>query len=120
MPYTTPTASELKARYPEFDSVSDTLVDFAISDAGRFVDETWFEDDYQRAIMALAAHFLAQDGALGGSTVVSGNVTSEKLGDASVSYGAAVGAANNEYGTTSYGRAFLRIQRANVPSVVIL
>lgn len=120
MPYTTPTASELKARYPEFASVSDTLVNFAISDAGRFVDTGWFEADYQRAIMALAAHILVQDGALGGSTVVSGNITSEKLGDASVSYGAAVGAGNSEYGTTSYGRYFLKIQRVNVPAVVIL
>ena len=120
MPYTTPTASDLKARYPEFDSVSDALVDFAISDAGRFVDTGWFEGDYQRAIMALAAHFLVQDGALGGRTDVSGNITSDKLGDASISYGAAVGAGSSEYGTTSYGRAFLRLQRVNVPSVVIL
>lgn len=120
MPYATPTASELKARYPEFASVSDTLVNFAISDAGRFVDTGWIEADYQRAIIALAAHLLVQDGALGGSTVVSGNITSEKLGDASVNYGAAVGSANNEYGTTSYGRTFLRIQRVNVPSVMLL
>lgn len=122
MPYTTPTATELKTRYPAFASVSDTLVDFAITDANRFVDDSWFEDDYQQAIMALASHILVTEGALGDATNTTGLVKSEKLGDASVTYADVTGysGAAMELATSAYGRAYLRMRQVNVPAVAIL
>jgi hypothetical protein len=120
MPYTTPTASEFKTRYPAFDSVDSGIVDASIAEANRFVDTGWFEDDYQPAIMALAAHIMLCDGELGGNVDNSGVITSEKLGDASVTYGASVGNSSSEYSQTAYGRKFLRMQRANVAPVALI
>lgn len=120
MPYLLPTATQLKTRFPEFADVADATVDAVIADASRFVDESWFELDYQPAIIALAAHFLTTEGALGGRTDVSGAITSEKLGDASWTYATPTGSASSEFSGTAYGRTFIRIQRVNVPGVVLL
>jgi hypothetical protein len=119
MPYTIPTANEFQLRYTEFAAVNDTLIDFVIADAARFVDETWLEDDYQRAIMAFAAHQLIMEGALGGNTSSSGVIQSEKLGDASTTYGVGGSSSGSDFGSTTYGKTFLRIQRVNVPAVAI-
>lgn len=121
MPYTLPTANELQTRYPAFATTADGTIDLAITDAARFVDETWLEDDYQPAIMALAAHNLTMEGALGGSVQNGGAITSEKLGDASTSYGNAIDASKSvsDWGQTTFGRAFLRLLRVNQPGVMV-
>ena len=59
---TTPTALQLKARYPEFSEVSDTRVDIFIAEALRFVDDSWREVDQTPAILALSCHNMASEG----------------------------------------------------------
>lgn len=121
MPYDIPTASDLKARYPEFDSVSDSIVTELISEASRFVDSSWFEADYQPAIMALAAHLLIEDGFTGRDTQAAGAITSSKLGDAQDSYaGLNAQESAGEYSSTSYGRKYMRLRAVNCQGVVVL
>ena len=55
----------------------------------------------------LAAHF----GTLFSAGSAHGQVTSEKLGDMSRTYGAQAMFADSEYGSTKYGRAYLTILR---------
>jgi len=114
MPYTTPTASELKTRHPAFIDSDSDYVDAVIADANRFVDDSWFIDDYQPAIMFLAAHMLICEGALNGS--VKGVITSEAMGDASASYDNSQPSVS-DYHSTSYGRRFVALLRVNQPGV---
>jgi len=121
MPYTIPTAAELKDRYPAFDAVSDTLIDAVIVDAARNVDESWIEADYQPAIMALAAHMLVDEGATGRNVEVAGAITSSKLGDAQDSYsGLTSSQSAGEFSSTSYGRKFMQLRALNCQAVQLL
>lgn len=121
MAYTLPTAAELKARLPVFASVDDALITLAIAEASRFVDTSWLEVDYAPAIMYLTAHNLVMEGVLNPegqapSGVSSGQVTSERLGDAAVTYGnVAEGLTGSEadYARTPYGVRFARMRRGN-------
>lgn len=115
MPYTTPTANDLQARYPAFAGVLDATIDVWITDALRFVDETWIEDDYQPAVMAHAAHQMALIG-LGtttGAGALPAGVTRFKSGamDVTVSEAAASAAAGGGYPATPYGREYARLLR---------
>ena len=122
MPYTVPTATQFRSRFPRFAAVDSDCIEANIADAARNVDETWFEDDYQPAIMFLAAHLLVMEGALGGAIDTPGLITSEKLGDASVTYGNAVADSKNisDYGSTNYGRRYQELLRKNVPAVLVV
>jgi hypothetical protein len=124
MAYDAPTTTELKTRYPEFTSIDDARVTLFIEDANRSVDDSWVEGDYKIAIMCLAAHMMAIEGLLNpaGSTAAgatSGPITSEKLGDASVSYGERSGGrfgitgADAVLAATSYGQRFISLRNAN-------
>lgn len=121
MPYVIPTAGELQTRYPAFVDVDPDLIDDTIADAARFVDESWFEEDYQPAIMALAAHMLVEDGATGRDVQYAGVITSSKLGDAQDTYSGLSGSEMmGEYSSTSYGRKYMRIRAANHAGVILL
>lgn len=63
MPYTAPTAADLKARYPAFAAVADVTVTAVLADALLDVGETWIEDHRAPAMLALAAHWLQSQGA---------------------------------------------------------
>jgi hypothetical protein len=122
---TIPTAAALKARYPEFDGVGNTLVDAVIADAAAYVDDTWREGDRSPAILALAAHMLASEGnGTGGGSAVSGPVTSVKVGDVSTTFAghSASGGMSDLSGfaATAYGLAFLRLRRRNFPAVAVV
>lgn len=66
MPYTLPTAADLKALYPEFAPVADATVDAWIARVnGRDVDTSWREADFAWGIEAAAAHRMALGGVLG-------------------------------------------------------
>lgn len=121
MPYTAPTAAQIKARYPAFADVDDALIDAVIVDASRNVDETWCEADYQPAIMALTAHMLVEEGATGRDVEFAGAITSSKLGDAQDSYsGLTPSQMSGEFNSTSYGRKFMQLRALNCQGVQLL
>jgi hypothetical protein len=120
MPYTVPDSSEFICRHPRFSEINRETITAVITDAARNVDTTWFEDDFQPAIMYLTAHYLVMEGHLGDAVNTAGLITSEKLGDASVSYGNAVAETKSvaDYGSTSYGRRFQDLLGKNHPAVL--
>lgn len=128
MAYVRPTAAEIKARYPEFEPVSDVLIDLMIDDAVVIVGESWLERDRKRAQMLWVAHTLTTEGepqrsASGKSTAGRGAMTSRSVGDVSVSYAdpsakASGGDLSAQYSSTSYGREFLILMRQNFPAIL--
>jgi hypothetical protein len=128
MAYTAPTAADLKARYPEFDAVSDDLVTLVITEAAGTVSTSWLERDYAPAIMLLTAHMLITEGAVEranpngngtSSMTTTGAVKSYRVGEVQVSYAGTsegAGAASGDLSglsATEYGKRFLALRRAN-------
>lgn len=107
MPYTAPTVTDFQTRFPEFESVDDEVIESAITEANRFVDEEWVEADYQIAILLLAAHYVQS----AGGSYDTGGLQSISVGSISVTY--ALGGSVAELKKTSYGERFLRIRAAN-------
>ena len=125
MAYTAPTPDDLKARYSAFADVNDAVVQYWLTDAERFVDESWPETDYAPALIANAAHHMAVEGmgATSAADKLPAGVTSFKSGAMSVSVTESVAAARGRggYASTRYGLAFLALQRRNFggPRVVV-
>lgn len=103
MAYSAPTPSDLRTRYPAFGTVMDATVQLWIDDAGRYADATWPELDRVAAVMAHAAHKMAEIG-LGQSAVPLG-LTSFKSGTFSASVSDKTASATG-FDSTVYGREF--------------
>jgi len=117
MPYTLPTVSDFRDRFPEFDSKADTQVEAAITDASRRVDNTWIEGDYQTAILYLAAHLIAvADAAASGGGVIQ----SERIGPISVTYAVDASTKPGQLASTSYGQYWAELNRLNNPPIEVI
>lgn len=120
MAYTQATAADLKDAFAKFAAVADETVEFWLERARRMVDSSWTEDDRAFAEMLLACHYMTTEG-LGAGTEA--QIAAEGLGDfTSVKSGqfsftrkeAASGTeAADEIASTSYGRRWLALARAN-------
>lgn len=127
MDYTAPTAADLKARFPEFVAVSDTLVGLILAEAVPQVGETWVERDRNPATLYLAAHMLAMEGEPGRSqsgqgSAATGPVRRRKVGDVETEF-AGYGASEygrSGYGASEYGRRFAELMRRNFPAAVVV
>lgn len=124
MAYVEPTAADLKARYPAFAAVDDATIDYWLTDAHRFVDQSWTESDYGPALIAVAAHNMVRAGVpgiAGGDTsgFAAAGVTSFKSGtfSAEISEKVVEQAAAGGWGGTSYGQEYLALLRRNRPGV---
>jgi Protein of unknown function (DUF4054) len=114
MAYDAPTRDQFKAAYPEFEDVDDTLIDNALTRAGRNVDTTWFEEDYQTGYMLYAAHLLQRGENAADTGGQTGNIASESLGRISVSYQKNANAFDaSGLGSTSYGEEYLTLLKLN-------
>lgn len=124
------TPATFKARYPEFASVSDTLIQLMIDDAVAEVGDTWVEKDRARAQMLLVAHWLTMEGEPGRSetgqgTAGTGPIKRDKVGDvetefATPSASASQSAGSGTYMQTAYGREYLALMRRNFPAVAVV
>jgi hypothetical protein len=119
MAYIVPTAADLKAAFPAFIAVPDDTVTFWIGRAGRIVDTSWTEGDYNFAQMLLAAHYMVEQGlgtgaeaqaaaagASGFKVMRSGALSLER-------FDAAPGASGAGYSSTAYGRQFYELLMRN-------
>lgn len=119
MPYTAPSADDLKAAFSAFAAVEDATIEFWIERAGRLVDTSWTEGDYQMGQMLLAAHYMvinglgtgaeaaaAAAGASGFKRMKSGSLDLERFESAS-------GGSAEGFSSTSYGQQFLALLRVN-------
>jgi hypothetical protein len=122
VPYTAPTAQDLRAKFPTFAGVDDAVIAEALADAARVVDESWTEDDFRTGRLLYAAHTLTLDG-YGGSADVAGyqaaGVRSLSSGQLSVSFGDSV-ANGSTLGTTSFGRRYLELASRNVGGPLVI
>jgi hypothetical protein len=118
MAYEAPAPADLIARYPAFTAVADETIQYWLTDAERFVDESWIEGDYAPALMARAAHEMALAG-LGSEAEATADlpagVTSFKSGSLSVQFseGAAADRAAGSLASTRYGSEFVILRRRN-------
>jgi hypothetical protein len=111
MAYEAPEPADLIARYPAFTDVDDAVIQYWLTDAERFVDESWTEADYPIAIMAMAAHNLALAG-LGTEAAATAGVPT---GTFSVSFTDDAANANKTGALSSnrYGAEFAMLRRRN-------
>ena len=135
-----PTASEVKARYPEFSGVSDALVTMVIAEASPMVDDEWVETDQKPAIMAFTAHLLSMEGYPARALLPAGaplpasagrEIVMRKVGDVTTQYAqasrqyaqassGAKGASSGLLGSlalTVYGRRFAQLLKLNAPAI---
>lgn len=127
MAYVAPTPTTFKARYPEFVTVSDSLIALVLGEAFDQVGDTWLERDRARAQMLLTAHNLTMEGepgrtATGSSSAGTGFVKRRKVGDVEVEFatpgGSSGGSSGNGFSSTSYGQEYLRLMRLNFPTAI--
>jgi hypothetical protein len=116
--YTPPTAANLVAVFPEFSSVSPSIITYYLNRAARSVDTSWTQGDFAHARMLLAAHLMTLGGI--GATAEAASVR-----DGSGQFkGMAIGSLRLErfdlakssastFSTTRYGREFRSLLRCN-------
>lgn len=118
MAYTLPTPAELIIRYPSFVDVTTGTIQYWLTDAERFVDESWTEGDYAPALMAMAAHNMTLAGLGTEAAAVAGipaGVSKFKSGSLDVSFaeGATADRVTGALSSTRYGSEFAMLRRRN-------
>lgn len=102
------TATEFKAKFAEFTSVDDTLIDLYISEAALMFGPCWGVKA-PIGLGYLVAHTLALD--LKTSQGSGGMVTSEKVGDLQRNYGQ-FSLTLGEWAATPYGLSYQRMLKS--------
>jgi hypothetical protein len=129
----TPSAADVKARYPEFTGVSDALITSVIAEASPMVDDEWHEPDQKPAIMAFTAHLLAMEGYPARASLPAGSplpasagreIVMRKVGDVTTQYAQASSGAESastgllgSLALTVYGRRFAQLLKLNAPAI---
>ncbi len=107
MAYNAPSAYDIRARYPAFVDIEDAPISYWLAEASEYC--TLFPETIRaKAVMAYAAHRLAELG-IGGGAVPQG-VTSFKSGTFSATVSDAV-AGLTGMDATVYGREFVALRR---------
>jgi hypothetical protein len=112
-------ASDIKTRYPgAFDTVDNDFIELLIEEAEEEISAAVWGSNYDRGLRLLTAHKIytspAVSGGSGGGSVYSGPITSKRIGDVSITYGQAQGAAqtsSKDLSSSSYGIEFLELRR---------
>ena len=128
---TPPAAADFIARYPAFSTVASALLDSVLGEAAGEVDSSWRLADQQPAIMAFAAHLLAQQGYGTGDLdigmAVSGPLTGYAAGDTKLTFAKPAAGAKSVgqdalgLSSTAYGLRFLQLQARNrVPGALVV
>jgi hypothetical protein len=141
MAYTTPTKETFKARFSEFASLGDDLIDILLSEADLFADQRWSDADRTVGVLHLAAHaaqqaLLAQAafGTSGSHTTTDDDtflfVKSVRFADREVTFDRRRAAASSSsgggssmhspYSDTSYGQMYLRLRSRNIGGPIVL
>jgi hypothetical protein len=112
----TPTAADIKARYPELATIPDATVNVAIEDAVPWFSECRWGAFYAQGFAAFVAHMLTVDKAAaagGGSSGAAGPVSQKSVGDVSVSYATPSDVTSGDayYMRTAYGQRYLQLRK---------
>jgi hypothetical protein len=113
-----------KSMFPQFESVDDSVVQTALDEAALFVGDDWAASDAQAATFYLAAHFLTVAQASSSSGGDGRLITSESIGQISVSYAAAASSSSStsypSLSNSSYGLMFLAVMRRNSAGIEVV
>lgn len=121
MSYDLPTPADLIRRYPAFAAVDPDTIIYWLTDAQRFVDQSWpIESDYAPAIIAAAAHNMMDAGVAGisGSDMpgmLAAGVTQFKSGTFTAQFSdeAVKAALADGFASSKPGQEYLRLLRRN-------
>jgi hypothetical protein len=114
MAYVAPTPAELKSRYPAFANVDDAVVQSALDEAARQVDESWTEGDFATAQMLYACHVMTMNGVLSGAGGIQlASFRSIRSGALTLERGTVNGDDGSWLSGSEYGRRFLTLRRQN-------
>lgn len=125
MANTPPSVVDFRARYPEFEGVQDSRVQYWMTDALRIVMPDWLDSDFEVAILAYAAHQLALQGEGAGSGAgvgLPGGLTSFRSASMSVGVSEKVASAlaSGQWSATRYGADFELYLRRNRGGPVVV
>lgn len=104
---TTVETSDVLVYAPELSSLDNSFVQVYLDLAKNFVFENKWERKYKQAVCLLTAHFLTIAQRAGGSA---GPITSESVGELSISYGS-VSDKGDELLTTTYGSMYFALRK---------
>jgi len=118
MAYEAPTPADLILRYAAFAAVDEDVIQYWLTDAERFVDESWTETDYAIAMIAMAAHNMALAGLGAEAAALSGvpaGLTKIKSGalDLTFSESAASDRQTGALSSTRYGAEYAMLRQRN-------
>ena len=119
-----PSASNIKFKFPEFNSVDDGTIEFAVEEAVVACGNgDWIDDANQTlALMYYTAHLL-QVSIMRASSGTGQVITSERTPELSVTYAAAPQLSSDyavDLTTTFYGVRYLGLVNRNFPAVLVV
>lgn len=121
MAYSTPTAAELKARFPAFNAVGEPAITSAIGEAERITDAGWPDADRTLGVMLYAAHVLTLDGLGTGTEAQLAGFKRLKIGSLELEASASIAAGSGPLYQTGYGRRFAELlRRVRGPAILVV
>ncbi|PZR88360.1 MAG: DUF4054 domain-containing protein [Stutzerimonas stutzeri] len=121
MAYSTPTADDLKERFPAFSAVADAATDGAIGEAEHLTDASWPDDDRTLAVLLYAAHVLTLDGLGTGTEAQLAGFKRLKIGSLELEASAVASVTAGPLGQTGYGRRFAELaRRLRGPAILVV
>ncbi|MFE0754169.1 DUF4054 domain-containing protein [Inquilinus sp. NPDC058860] len=119
-----PIPADLKARFPDFATVADAIVQAALSEAALQIGDDWAsEADARLGRLLLAAHVLTLDGQGSGAeaaAAAAGGFRRMRSGALELERPDTADAGPGALDSTGYGRRFLELMRRNVPAVTVV
>lgn len=117
MPYSfTITPTDVTNVAPEFSGITQERIDIFVGIVESFVCENVFGASAKNAVLFYLLHLLTMSARSG----TAGNITAERVGELSRSYGSNPSGENSELAQTSYGMIYLNIRKANVMTATIV
>ena len=112
-----PSAINFKMRFPAFADASDAVIEFAIEEACRHVDDSWMSGDQVLGISYMAAHLIVM--AEQAADNDGRETISEHIGPLSETY-ATGGVPKEVLEKTTYGQQFLVYRGRNAQSGLVV
>lgn len=118
--FTEPTPTTFKARFPAFSALSDDLINSALAEADRKVDQSWPAGDYTLGKMLYMAHTLTLDGLGTSNEAQLAGFRRLKVGPLEIEREPASGKSTSTLMATSYGRRYFDLLRSFRPAVMVV
>jgi hypothetical protein len=108
------TVADIRTQLPEFSSLTDAQIQLALDKANRRINTTAWGVKADDGLVCLTGHLLARSATEGQGAA--GPISSESVGQVSVSYAISDSFKESDLGSTSYGRCFLELRKEVFPT----